>query len=150
MRKIAIKKWLTYERDRGWVWVVYGDFLEAEEWRGFPEVPCPLCGRSVLMKEIAMDHIENRHDFPAEINNPHNWQPLCKLCNDRKFDLDHGEDKKRRNLDHRGHRLALHMELRIMSDWNEGLGRYTPDENCGVWEKGKVGLVVKTKTRGDQ
>ncbi len=148
MRKIAIKKWLRYERDRGWVWVVFGDWLEDHEHWSISdgEVPCPKCGRSVLMKEIALDHIGNRDSFPHLAKNPHNWQPICVSCNEQKFEDDHSENLIRRNIDYRGEKLKLYMELRIASDWDEvGPDAFYPDENCGVWKKTQSGLTVITR-----
>lgn len=145
MRKIALKKWIRYERDRGWVRLVYADWLEIETWSTPDgEVPCPKCGRSFLMKEIALDHIGNRDAFPGLSKNPHNWQPLCKSCNEQKFEHDHGENLSQRNIDYRGHSLMLYMDLRVRSDWDEvGEGAFYPDVNCGVWIKTKSGLTVK-------
>lgn len=148
LRPIAKAKWDNYKRDRGWVWLVYGDWLEIENWTEFPEAPCPKCGRSMPMSDIALDHIKNRHDFPALVKNPTNWQPLCQPCNMNKFKDDHAERKALRNRDHRGHSLILFMEVRARSDWDQVGNAFYPDEKSGVWERRKSGLVVKT--RGDQ
>lgn len=147
LRPIAKKKWEWYERARGWVWLVYADYLEFEEgWRNRIEVLCPKCGRTVLMTDIAADHIENRHDFPQKAKDPRNLQPLCDSCNEVKFEDDHGEDRKRRNTDYRGHKLQLYMHIRVSSDWDEvGLDSFYPDENSGVWIQSKrSGLVAKS------
>lgn len=144
MRKIAKKKWDRYERDRGWVWLVFRDWLRLEDWPT-PEgpVPCPKCGREVPMEDIDLDHIKHREKFPELIKNPHNFQPICKSDNKQKYYDDHGEDPGKRDLDYRSESLKAYMELRILSDWDEvGPGAFYPDEKCGVWTKTASGLTA--------
>lgn len=145
MRPIAKKKWDRYQRDRSWTLAVCADYLELQDFStsgGF--VLCPRCGREKLLKEMAMDHIWNRNDYPERKDNPHNFQPLCREpCNRQKFDEDHGEDESKQNTDHRGEKLRVYMEIRIASDWNF-LGELAyPDEKSSAWERTSKGLVGK-------
>ncbi len=145
MRPIAKKKWDRYSRDRSWTLAVYVDYLRMESFSVIDNfVFCPRCGREKELKEMAMDHIDNRNDFPERTEDPHNFQPLCREpCNRKKFHEDHGEDKSKRNLDHRGEKLRAYMEIRILSDWTF-LGKISyPDELSGAWEKTSKGLVGK-------
>lgn len=136
MRPIAKKKWVRYERDRGWVLCVYRDWLITQNWTDTELMPCPKCGRSFSLSQFVLEHIKHREKFPELIWNPHNWQPLCKSCNEKKYHDDHGEVLERRDVDYRGDSLKLYMELKAQSDWDEmGLGSFYPDEKSGAWRK---------------
>lgn len=145
LRPIAKKKWDRYQRDRSWVRAVFADWLRLENWpTPETEVPCPKCGRSVLMSEIDLEHIRHREKFPELSKNPHNWQPMDGSCNEQKYYDDHGEDPDKRNVDYRSKSLVAYMEIRIAADWDQfGPNAFYPDDKSGAWNKTSKGLVAR-------